>query len=135
MNNLPQAPSAPNPPEGRTWKKVYDCGCSASGGIGIPDYCSEHGTPPPTAVRVRAKFKVNSYESQLNNQRDERGEMATEELRTVKMSAVYDGSPENKEFFRWTPSGQISLGVLNKRAWDQLQLGEEYYVDFTPARK
>jgi len=36
----------PVPPKGETWTKIYDCGCQASGGKGIPDYCSEHGTAP-----------------------------------------------------------------------------------------
>ena len=29
---------------GITFTKVYDCGCSASGGPQIPDYCPQHGT-------------------------------------------------------------------------------------------
>lgn len=70
---------------------------------------------------VRAKFKVQSYETSLD-----RGE----ELRTIKLTAVYDGSPENKAFFRWTPNGSIQIGVLNPSAWQQFQLGGEYYVDF-----
>lgn len=73
---------------------------------------------------VRAKFKVQSYETSLD-----RGE----ELRTIKLTAVYDGSPENKAFFRWTPNGTISIGVLNQRAWEQFMLGGEYYVDFMAA--
>ncbi len=37
---------------------------------------------------------------------------------------------ENKKFFRYTPSGQISIGTLNPAAWQQFELGKEYYVDF-----
>lgn len=85
-------------------------------------------------MSVRAKFIVSSYETQLHHQRNDKGEMERQELRTVKLQAVYDGSPENKEFFKWTPSGQISLGVLNPEAWKQLELGKEYYVDFSPAQ-
>lgn len=73
---------------------------------------------------VRAKFKVQSYETSLD-----RGE----ELRTIKLTAVYDGSPENKQFFRWTPNGSINIGVLNQSAWKQFELGGEYYVDFLSA--
>ena len=75
-------------------------------------------------MSVRAKFVLNSYETSMQQ---------GEELRTLKLSAVYDGSPENKEFFKWTPSGQISLGILNKKAWEQFELGKENYVDFTSA--
>lgn len=73
---------------------------------------------------VRAKFRVDSYETRLDK---------NEELRTIKLNAVYDGSPENKEFFKWTPCGQISIGVLNQKAWEQFPLGREMYVDFTNA--
>lgn len=75
-------------------------------------------------MTVRAKFKVSRYETSLQN---------NEELRTVHLSAVYDGSPENKEFFKWTPNGKIEIGMLNESAWRQFPLGREVYVDFTNA--
>ena len=34
---------------GRACGKIYDCGCSATGGPNLPDYCPQHGTPPPSA--------------------------------------------------------------------------------------
>lgn len=77
---------------------------------------------------VRAKFKVNSYETSLQGSSTEQIE-----CRTVKLTAVYDNSPENKEFFKWTPNGQISIGLLAPKAWQRFELGKEYYVDFTPA--
>lgn len=73
---------------------------------------------------VRAKFKVNSYETNLQK---------NEECRTVKLSAVSDGSEENKRFFKFTPNGQITIGLLTPEAWQQFELGKEYYVDFSPA--
>lgn len=75
-------------------------------------------------MAVRAKFRVQSYETSLSQ---------NEELRTVKLGAVVDGSPENKQFFKWTPNGQISLGMLNEAAWKQFPLGREMYVDFSDA--
>ena len=78
---------------------------------------------------VRAKFVVESYETRKSNTRDPE----SEELRSVKLIAVTDGSEENKRFFRWTPNGTISIGILNPEAWKQLELGKSYYVDFTEA--
>lgn len=75
-------------------------------------------------MTVRAKFKVSRYETSLNGK---------EELRTIHLSPVIDGSPENKDFFKWTPSGKIEIGILNEAAWKQLPLGREVYVDFTDA--
>lgn len=79
-------------------------------------------------MSVRAKFTVESYETRLSGRGPE-----AEELRTVKLVAVADGSEENKKFFRWTPNGRIEMGVLNPAAWENLELGKSYYVDFTEA--
>ena len=78
---------------------------------------------------VRAKFVVDSYETRKSNTRDPE----SEELRTITLVPVVDGSEENKKFFRWTPNGKITMGVLNPEAWKQLELGKSYYVDFTDA--
>jgi hypothetical protein len=52
---------------------------------------------------------------------------------SVVLVPVMEGSAENKEFFRWTPGGQVQLGVLNPAAGKQFVEGHEYYVDFTDA--
>lgn len=70
---------------------------------------------------VIAKFRVESYETRLDR---------NEELRTIKLGVVYDGSEENKKFFKYTPSGRIELGTLNQSAWEQFPLGAEVYVEF-----
>lgn len=51
---------------------------------------------------------------------------------SIKLEAVVDGSEENDRFFRWTPSGQISMHCVNEAANKQFEAGKEYYVDFTP---
>jgi hypothetical protein len=51
----------------------------------------------------------------------------------VELSAVYDGSDENKHYFKWTPNGKITLGILNPDAAAIFEPGKEYYVDFTAA--
>ncbi len=78
---------------------------------------------------VRAKFVVESYETRKANTRDPQ----SEELRTITLTAVTDGSEENKKFFRWTPNGMIKIGILNPEAWKRLELGKQYFVDFTEA--
>lgn len=39
-------------------------------------------------------------------------------------------SPENKEFFKTTPGGQILMSIVNPKAADQFKPGKEYYIDF-----
>jgi hypothetical protein len=48
---------------------------------------------------------------------------------------VVDGSAENKEFFKWTPSGSLTLSSINTAIADQLAVGAEYYIDISPAGK
>jgi hypothetical protein len=57
-------------------------------------------------------------------------------MRTVRMSPVYannDPNHENSKFWDASPSGGLTLGTINPAAWEQFELGKEYYLDFTKA--
>lgn len=69
---------------------------------------------------VRAKFVC------WNKTTDETG------ASHIKLSAVTTGNKENEEFFKYTPSGIIEMGVVNSEAARQFEQGKEYYIDFTP---
>lgn len=52
----------------------------------------------------------------------------------VRMEPVVSGSAENAEWSRWTPSGELRLGITNdKPAAGAFTPGAEYLVDITPA--
>ena len=70
---------------------------------------------------MRAKFIVYS------ETRDAYGTV------NYKARPVSVGSPENEEFFRTTPAGDISVTVKRIETAASLDLGAEYYVDFTKA--
>lgn len=53
----------------------------------------------------------------------------------VELHAVVNGSEENEQFWKYTPSGQIAIHIDNESARDQFEVGQEYYVDFTKADK
>ena len=72
-------------------------------------------------MSVRAKFKVSSITESSGG------------LKTVQLQPVSSGSPENEQFFKYTPSGNISLGVMNEEAAKQFTVDQPFYVDFTPA--
>lgn len=72
-------------------------------------------------MTVRAKFRVSSISETSGN------------LKTIKLAPVIGGSPENEQFFKWTPSGEINLGTLNEEASKQFAVDQVFYVDFTPA--
>lgn len=75
---------------------------------------------------VRAKFKVNSITRMP-------GYGGVKEFQTIRLSPVTSGSEENQRFYGSTPTGQIELGCANAEAVAQFDLGQEFYVDFTPA--
>ena len=50
----------------------------------------------------------------------------------VTLGAVYSGSEENKQFFKWTPSGNLVFGTINEDALAMFEPGKEYYLDITP---
>jgi hypothetical protein len=52
---------------------------------------------------------------------------------SVEMVAVSSGSEENKSFFKYTPSGNLTMGVVNKATASEFEVGKEYYLDFTKA--
>lgn len=71
-------------------------------------------------MTVRAKFECVRKEE-------------TNEGAQVQFFPVTGGSPENEQFFKWTPAGQIQIGTINKAAAAQFEVGKQYYVDFSPA--
>ena len=71
---------------------------------------------------MRAKFHVNSITYDGYGQ-------------SVKMQAVHDGSPENNQFAKATPSGNLEMYISNDAAMDFLKVRHAYYLDFTPAEE
>jgi hypothetical protein len=76
-------------------------------------------------MSVRAKMKCDSKEQEAYEMEMLGG--------TVRLSPVTSGSEENKQFYRYTPGGQLVLSTINQAAFDQFEIGQEYYVDVTPA--
>lgn len=56
----------------------------------------------------------------------------TEPMGHVELFPVTGGSEENKTFFKYTPTGKIEFGSINKAALDSLPLGAEVYVTIVP---
>lgn len=77
---------------------------------------------------MRAKMKVTQVVTNSPN---------SEQL---KFSAVCkndgypsDGSDENNSFALWTPSADLSMSITNPALVGKFTVGQEFYVDFTPA--
>ena len=66
---------------------------------------------------VRAKFKCSELTLTENGHR-------------AKFFPVTSGSPENEQFYKYTPHGSLELGTLKEMPFE---VGKSYYLDITPA--
>ena len=71
-------------------------------------------------MRVRTKMRCDAIELNADGSGG-----------SVSLSPVIGGSPENDEFFRFTPSGRLVLSTINAVAFRQFELGKEFYVDIS----
>ncbi|MFD1328301.1 hypothetical protein [Mycoplana ramosa] len=79
-----------------------------------------------SAPVVRAKFQCLSITN--HHQHDPSAVQAE-----VRLIPVYGNGEANKQWSKWTPSGELKMLITNPSAVDQFELGKEYFVDFTPA--
>ena len=50
----------------------------------------------------------------------------------VRLMPVFNDSPENKTWSKYTPNGECRMTITNRGAIDAFELGKEYFLDFTP---
>lgn len=57
----------------------------------------------------------------------------TENGTKIKLEPVTTGSPENENFFKWTPYGVCEIGTINEEFAGKFIPGKEFYLDFSEA--
>lgn len=79
---------------------------------------------------LRLKLVVNT----VKRSADSNGDIQSEE---ISMSAVYSDKEgaANKQWCKWTPSGQFAFTVSNPSAFGKLLPGMFLYCDLTPTDK
>ena len=84
-------------------------------------------------VSVVAKFRLNgiSYRDYASSGPPQSEEQQTA---TLEFAPVTQGSEENKTFWKYTPTGKIELGTINRNVVKALDLGKEYYVYITDVK-
>lgn len=80
-------------------------------------------------MNIRAKFKCVEIKKAMGGTYDDRGKYVPGVLHSYRFNPVVGDSEENKRFFASTPSGLIELQAVRD---DLFELGQEYYLDFTP---
>lgn len=81
-------------------------------------------------MAVRAKVRCTGRHESLSVHSSGMAEAVT-----VTLQPVFGGDDDeaNREWSKWTPSGEIRLTITNPEAHKQFLLGKTYFVDFTPA--
>jgi hypothetical protein len=75
---------------------------------------------------MRAKLAINRIEQHASSE--------TIHFSAVSKSTAYpaDGSDEDNTFAKFSPSASLSIQITNPALVGKFQVGEKYYVDFTP---
>lgn len=77
-------------------------------------------------MSVKAKFICNGV-SKFKFNKNDIG------YTKVTFHPVTTGSDENKEFWQYTPSGNLEMTIKNEAAEKYFEVGEEYYLTFEKA--
>jgi hypothetical protein len=56
-----------------------------------------------------------------------------EPAKSVRFSAVVSDGEVNKEWSKFTPSGNMEMVITNPDAFDQFEQGKEYFLDISKA--
>lgn len=79
---------------------------------------------------LRLKMVVNT----VTRNADQNGDINSEEITASAVYSDKEGSA-NKQWSKWTPSGQLRFNVNNPDALGKVLPGQFYYVDLTPTDK
>jgi len=82
---------------------------------------------------MRAKMRVSNVETFRNPDGSTTGEKLT--FHAVAKSEAYpaDGSDDDNTFARYSPSAELSIHIANPSLFGGFEVGQKYYVDFSPA--
>jgi len=81
---------------------------------------------------MRAKMRVSEVKKY---EYDGKTSSVSLRLNAVCKNTAYpeDGSDEDNTFARWTPNADLSMMITNPNLFDTFEVGQKFYVDFTPA--
>jgi hypothetical protein len=85
-------------------------------------------------MAVRAKLRVVEMKTDLHLAPEAKEDERMTQV-TVVLQPVFGGKNDeaNREWSKWTPSGEVRLCITNPDAYRQFKLGQAYFLDFTPA--
>jgi hypothetical protein len=89
---------------------------------------------------MRAKMQVGFVQQHFGWVDPASGETPKKSMETLTMHAVSkstpypaDGTDEDNTFAKWSPGATLQINVANPDLWGKFNVGDKFYVDFTPA--
>lgn len=83
---------------------------------------------------MRAKMRLNAITNRYRSTEDSPVTQETLEFSAVAAKSYpADGSDEDNTYAKFSPSGVLSLTVANPALIGKFDVGQRYYLDFTPA--
>jgi hypothetical protein len=92
----------------------------------------ERGQSTEYPMAVRAKFRVTGRREWTNGGYDK--QLGGVE---VTLQAVYgEGDDDaNKQWSKYTPSGELKMSITNPAAYEQFKIGAAWFIDLSPAEE
>lgn len=87
-------------------------------------------------MSFRAKCRITGVHSTNSLHKYPDGSLPIESMH-VTLQPVFGGGNDdaNKQWSKWTPSGELKLSITNPEIYPELVNGKVFYVDFTPAEE
>ncbi|HEY0881192.1 MAG TPA: hypothetical protein VGD87_06670 [Archangium sp.] len=84
-------------------------------------------------MTFRAKCRITGVHSFSDLHKDAEGKAAITQMQ-VTLQPVFGGGDDdaNKQWSKWTPSGELRLSITNPEIFPELVNGRTFFVDFTP---
>lgn len=81
---------------------------------------------------MRAKVKITGLRPNTNDDEQVVSENLTFSFPAKDSPYPADGSDEDQQFARFSPSGSLSLTVANPALLGKFAVGDTFYLDFVP---
>lgn len=82
---------------------------------------------------MRAKVRISSITPHKNDAREVQSEALSFNFPAKDGAYPADGSDEDQQFARFSPSGSLSLTIANPALVEKFKVGDTFYLDFKPA--
>lgn len=84
-------------------------------------------------VKMRAKLKIGFVQEHRNGPDGEKTGETLNFHAVAAKSYPEDGSDEDNTYAKFSPAANVSIHVANPALFGRFEVGQAYYVDFTPA--